>query len=390
MVVVDAPPKAPSQHRPAQDELEALIEEARRRARRRRLRYAAAALASASAASAFFAFNGGDGPTHADAQSPLPRSPLHWASSTSAASKSAGKLSVIGDPPGSPPSGGTGGEGWYSVSSIDAHGRLRHLVSCPAGAAWCGEVESLAWSPGGRWLALSVSSFGNANPYNGIHVIDLRNRTDTQIRDCQVGECDWFDLRWSGDGARLAYVTGGRIYLIRRSGSGGPVLLRTRLDGRMSSPSWSPDGERIVFAASPSRHARAAIYSIRVDGTDRRLLAEDGSAPAWSADGTKIAFTSGCKGIKLITPAGADITPGGSRRCRAIGVPGVATWSPDGHRLAIAAATGSIIDRRSGIYLVDADGTGLRLLTATTAARAVTGGPGLSWQPPNPARSAEW
>jgi hypothetical protein len=388
-MVVNAPPNAPPQHQPVEDELEALIEEARRRARRRRLRYAAAALAAAGFASASFAFSGGGGPTHGT-PSPPPRSPLHWASPTSAASRSAGNLSVIGDPPESTQSGGTGRDGWYSVSSIDAQGRLRHLVRCPAGAAWCGEVESLAWSPGGRWLALSVSSFGNANPYNGIHVIDVRNRTDTQIRDCQFGECDWFDLHWSGDGARLAYVTGGRIYLIPRSGSGGPVLLRTRLDGRMSSPSWSPDGERIVFAASPSPHARAAVYSIRVDGTDRRLLAEGGSAPAWSADGTRIAFTSRCKGIKLVTPEGTDVTPGGSRRCRAIGVSGVATWSPDGHRLAIAAVTGSIIDGRPGIYLVDADGTGLRLLTSTTAARAVTGGAGLSWQAPAAARRAEW
>ena len=386
---VDAPPAPPAQERPTPDEQEALIKEARRRARRRRLRYLGVVLAAAAAvASAVFAFGHNSGQT-VHAQEPHSSPVSSWPTSVSRAWKSAGNLTVIAVPPGSPPTSNTLGDGWYGLSWIDVRGRLQHLVRCPAGVVWCGEVEGIAWSPGGRWLALSVTSFHAANPYNGIHVIDLQRRTDTQIRSCRPAECGWFDLHWSGDSARLAYVSEGRIYLIRRSGSGGPVLLRTGLRGALSSPSWSPVNDRIVFAARPSRHDRAAIYSIRPDGSDRRLLASGASVPAWSPDGRTIAFASKCgNGIKLMTPAGVDVTPGVGP-CRVIGVPGLPTWSPDGERLAIASPRGNWLYRRPGIYVVGARGTGLRLLTAETTARGVTSR-GLSWQPPvgisNPGR----
>ena len=94
--------------------------------------------------------------------------------------------------------------GWYAVSRIRADGYLAPLVRCPGRQTdWCGEVESIDWSPDGTRLALSVTSFGRANP-NGIHVINLGSGRDTML---DVGCCDWFDLDWSPDGTRLAYVT---------------------------------------------------------------------------------------------------------------------------------------------------------------------------------------
>src|SRR6185295_5662674 len=98
------------------------------------------------------------------------------------------------------------------------------LVRCPNLARWCGEVESVAWAPGGRWLALSVTSFGLPSP-GGIHVIDLQLGTDTWIRrDCKPTECDWVDLDWSSDGARLAFVTSAGIHLVDRDGSNDVLL----------------------------------------------------------------------------------------------------------------------------------------------------------------------
>jgi Tol biopolymer transport system component len=266
------------------------------------------------------------------------------------------------------------------VSSVDEQGRLHHLVRCPNETRWCGEVESLAWSENGRWLAVSVTSFGAANPYNGINVFDLKLGTDSLIRRCAPPECDWFDLHWSGDGTRLSYVTGGRIYLIRRSGVGGARMLKTGLSGILSSPSWSPDGSRVAFAARLTKKASSLIYSIRPDGTRLHLLAREASEPAWSPDGTRIAVTSSCgNAIKLLTPTGRDVTPGVGR-CRTIGVSGAPAWSPNGSQLAIVSTRGNPIYRRPGVYVCDIDGSNLRLLTKTVP-RGVTGRPGLSWQP---------
>jgi Tol biopolymer transport system component len=262
---------------------------------------------------------------------------------------------------------------------------LRYLVRCPGQVRWCGWVESLDWSPNGRWLALSVTSFGAANPYNGIHVVDVVAGVDQQLTRCIPPECDWFDLDWSPDSARIAYVTNNRIHVIERNGSA-PRLVRTRTQGTVSSPSWSLDGERIAFASRPWAHVvprrstgPSSVYVVDSDGANRVLVARKAAAPAWSPDGRTIALTSRCGGIKLVTPVGRDVTPG-QGSCRVIGAVGVPIWSPDGSQIAIARVGWTAMYARAGIFVMDADGSNMRLLTHETA-RGVSGRPGASWQP---------
>jgi Tol biopolymer transport system component len=243
---------------------------------------------------------------------------------------------------------------------------------------WCGWVESLDWSPNGRWLALSVTSIGAANPNNGIHVVDLTTGIDRQIRSCVPGECDWFDLDWSPDSARIAYVTNSRMYIIERNGSG-PRLVRTGMRGTVSTPSWSLDGKRIAFANRPWPHGPSSVYAVDSDGANRALVARDAAAPAWSPDGTTIALASRCGGIKLVTPRGRDVTPGRGS-CRVIGATGVPVWRPDGSQIAIARVGWTSIGARAGIFVMDADGKNLRLLTHETG-RGFNGRPDASWQP---------
>jgi TolB protein len=286
-------------------------------------------------------------------------------------------LSVIGIPPGGIQQPAAKADGWYAISALAASA---YLVRCPGHATWCGEVESLDWSSNGRWLAISVTSYGSANPYNGIHVIDLVTGIDRQIRSCIPGvECDWFDLDWSPDGSRLAYVTEGRIWTIRRDGSD-HRWLPTGSSGDASSPSWSPDGHWIAYALRPAPHETAAVFRARPDGSDRVVLIDGASEPAWSPDGRRIALASRCGGIKLITPTGHDVTPGVTA-CRKIGVSGLPVWSLDGERLAIVGHRGNTISSRPGVYLVDTTGRNLRLLTSRTNGSGVTGRADGSWQP---------
>ena len=164
---------------------QALIEEARRHARRRRLRnglgvsiVAAVALVGALAVR-------GSGDSHARAGLPSPA----LANPAAVALKTSGQLTVIGIPTTGRQQPAAQADGWYGLSTVGRRGQLHYLVRCPDHAKWCGEVESLDWSANGRWLALSVTSYGAANPYNGIHIVDLATGVDRQLRFCLPPEC---------------------------------------------------------------------------------------------------------------------------------------------------------------------------------------------------------
>jgi hypothetical protein len=83
---------------------------------------------------------------------------------------------------------------------------------------------------------------------------------------------------WSPDGARLAYVTRGDLWVADADGTH-----RARLAHAGDQPAWSPDGRRIAFTRDGN------VMTIRVDGTDERRLAV-GEHPAWTPDGTRLAY----------------------------------------------------------------------------------------------------
>jgi hypothetical protein len=162
-----------------------------------------------------------------------------------------------------------GPAGWYGVSSVDAAGRLHTLVRCPQWVDWCGDPESIDWSPDGRRLAFGVTSFGGTPRYNGLHVVNLRTGRDRQlVRPGQYHEYNWNDIDWAPGGRRLAYTSDGTIALINADGSGRTVL-DTGTAGHDLAPSWSPDGHWIAFV---TRHDGVpSIYAIRSDGSQRRV-----------------------------------------------------------------------------------------------------------------------
>jgi Tol biopolymer transport system component len=106
----------------------------------------------------------------------------------------------------------------------------------------------------------------------------------------------------------------------------------------------------------------SAVYVVNLDGSHARRIAT-GALPDWSPDGKTIAyFARGCaptpdnKGrIRLVTPTGRDVTPP-TAPCNGIGPAGhpVPAWSPDGRKIAVGTD--------SALYLMHADGTGLRQL----------------------------
>jgi Tol biopolymer transport system component len=130
---------------------------------------------------------------------------------------------------------------------------------------------------------------------------------------------------------------------------------------RGSQPAVSPDGARIAFVRGD------AILVAGVDGRHaRRVTPVDlarqrpASAPAWSPDGTRIAFVAGRdlytvrvadRAVRRLTrspkPWLGNVTP---------------AYSPDGRTIAFGRSTDAF---NSDIFLMAADGTGLRRLTRT-------------------------
>src|SRR5262249_34083824 len=141
---------------------------------------------------------------------------------------------------------------------------------------------------GGK-LLFSSTTISIPSRYSGMHVLDVA--TGKTRRAGTEG----FSPDWSRDG-RIALIEpttfglkAGSIYIrsIDR-----PVAtqreLATGTEGYDSSPSWSPDAQRLVFATR--RYDESTISIIDSDGSHRRLLAEHASSPAWSPDGRVIAY----------------------------------------------------------------------------------------------------
>jgi len=328
---------------PPVDPLEALIKEARRRARRRRALYGVSALCAAAAAVAgFYGFDDGGG--HAQARG-AERTASHQQARLGRTSRAVknGPLALI--------------TGSYSnrIELIGPRGHFfRSLPICREPR--CGELQSAAWSPDGRTLAYGTASGADWHPQDGLHLFDLARNKDRRI---PAGYGNWQDLAWSPDGTRLAYVIGANIEIIGLARAGRP----TELTAAGTSPSWAPSGRLIAydrFHGSAVGEATWGIYISRVDGSHVRRLSKWGNAPVWSPDGSLIAYSARC-GIKLMTPAGKDVTPVSAWTCLHIGLPGAATWSPDGRKLAIAG--------KDGVYVMNADGSGLTRIWAGHAMR---------------------
>lgn len=149
------------------------------------------------------------------------------------------------------------------------------------------------WSPDGKQLVFtSVSGYDDGfQPYEN-DVLAIRNvdGSDTWVlKGAYGGGANWStrDL--------IAYSTGGNvpaIYTIRPDGSRPRLLLR-----RAGQPEWSPDGRHLAFVRGrwngPNfRYFDLSIYVARENGKGVRRLVR-GLYPAWSPNGRRLAFVQG-------------------------------------------------------------------------------------------------
>ncbi len=140
----------------------------------------------------------------------------------------------------------------------------------------------------------------------------------------------------------------------------------TSATSRDIEPSWSPDGQQIVFASSRDDPNNLQLYVMNADGTQQHRLFPkvqkwDNWFPAWSPNGKKILYQSN----RNVRKNGFDLYVVNSDGSNEVQLTHTAadeshaTWSPDGTQIAYDSNKAG----NSDIWIMNADGSSPHQLT---------------------------
>ena len=182
---------------------------------------------------------------------------------------------------------------------------------------------------------------------------------------------------WSSDGQRILFhaylkdaaTPDSHVFVVRSDGTDIKDL------GAGANPSWSLDNKQIVFSI-PDQHVskdQAGVWIMNADGKGRQWMFA-GTAPRFAFDGSRILFVSSHEGNQSIYVY--DVIEGMTKKILQEPYqqrPGAACWSPDGKRVAF-------VDERTGkfeLILIDATGSEKKQVVRF---RGMIGGP-VAWAP---------
>jgi TolB protein len=170
---------------------------------------------------------------------------------------------------------------------------------------------------------------------------------------------------WSADGARIVFTSdraGGSFELYSMAGDGSDVRQLTHRARVVTNSSYSLEGGRVAFLDCRAEFTNCTVWGGRSEDTARQLsrIPADRVRPAWSPDGGMLAFSipagPGGQGgdVAVVNGTGA-----GGHRLTSDHLSTGPAWSPDGTSIVFS----SVRDDAQSLYVMRADGTGVRRLT---------------------------
>ncbi len=212
------------------------------------------------------------------------------------------------------------------------------------------------WSP--HWLTDGSLAYASGGPDGGVEFISGPAGARGEVRGPS----------WSPDGQRMVYhrdVETGWPPL-RAWHSRDPTF---RLVRAGVFPTYSPRGDRLASNDRTAASLRNSILVMNEDGSRRSVLFGDSErsalAPAWSPQGDRIAFGLGGFFQRVSGTATADVAvmradgTGLEVLTDGSGNYGLPSWSPDGRQLVYRASAND----RSGLSIVDIQTRAVKVLT---------------------------
>lgn len=232
--------------------------------------------------------------------------------------------------------------------------------------------------PAGQYLVFSSTRHSR---FSHLYMKRIGGTTLTQLTDESGNDAQ---PRFSPSGDRVAFASdrSGQwdIWVVDANGRN-PVQI-TRHSLPELHPSWSPDGNRLVYCRINPRENRSELWVVDLTNPGVKRVIGEGMFPAWSPKGDKIAYQRArARGSRRFSLWTVEVdekndamfpTEIASSGDAALIAP---TWSPDATQLAFAVIAPSsagpsedgssrVVKRGySDIGLIDADGQGLIRLT---------------------------
>lgn len=216
------------------------------------------------------------------------------------------------------------------------------------------EGTTIDWSPDSNFLAYETIYNSNVPPNLGSDVnvarADGTSGAPTPIGSTSAGERH---PSWSPDGQRLVFARNTTLYLASPDGLSAPTILTGGY-----RPNWSPDGTRIAYLTGGGTGGDSVNVISVNGGTPVPLGTSAGivSEPIWSPDSTRVAWIEAF-GQKIFVRAADGSSPAVPIPHTNAVAPNDLAWSPDGTRLSFHTRSSSPSNEYSQIWIVKADGT---------------------------------